>query len=140
MRLSLRFNGLAMAEVAEAKAPATENETVRESSAPEKDVSITQKADADVPSSDAPAATSTSDSAHAEDRRQNDSARVKEAQKYNNRDRNRHNGKRDERSFKKRDYSKNNKFDPSSLPQSSDPALIRKQVRCSIIVWASCAE
>lgn len=71
------------------------------------------------------------ESAHAEDRRENESARVREARKYNNRDRYRADGDNNERSYKKRTFPRNNKFDPSSLPESSDPALIRKQVIAS---------
>lgn len=85
-------------------------------------------AQADEKSKTLPLDAESSEHAHAEDRRDNESARVKEARRYNNRDRHRHNGDNDERPHKKKAFTRNNKFDPSTLPESSDPALIRKQV------------
>ncbi|KAL9629055.1 MAG: hypothetical protein Q9164_007039 [Protoblastenia rupestris] len=64
-------------------------------------------------------------SAHQRERDENPSARVKEGKRWNDRDRHRH-GQQERYTPNK--FVRNNKFDPTSLPESDDPAAIRKQV------------
>ena len=64
-------------------------------------------------------------SAHQRERDENPSARVREGKRWNDRDRHRH-GQQEQYTPNK---LRNNKFDPTSLPESDDPAAIRKQVR-----------
>ena len=71
--------------------------------------------------------------AHSKDREEHESTRVKEARQYNNRDRDRYSRGNYHNSNYKKNYTRNNKFDPSALPKSDDPIQIRKQV--NIFTW-----
>ena len=62
-------------------------------------------------------------STQTDERKAQDSLRVEEARKYNNRDRHTNNGRAHFKSKQRK-----NKFDPASETKSSDPAEIRKQV------------
>ena len=65
-------------------------------------------------------------SAHSREQEGHTSARVKEGKRWNERDRHR-NGQRDRYTPNKL-VRNNNKFDPTSLPESDDPVAICKQV------------
>ena len=70
-------------------------------------------------------------SAHQRDTKGHESLRVKEARRWNDRDRFRHG--RSNNYTPKKPYKNNNKFEPTSLPESDDPEAIRKQVACSLL-------
>ena len=65
-------------------------------------------------------------SAHQRDQKGHESLRVKEAKRWNDRDRFRHG--RSNNYTPRKPYRNNNKFEPASLPESDDPVAIRKQV------------
>ena len=72
-------------------------------------------------------------SAHQREESETTSARVKEGKQWNDRDRPKY-GQRENKTPNK--FVRNNKFDPTSLPESDDPVAIRKQVKdscCSFI-------
>ena len=84
------------------------------------------------PATDAPKDTSGVDgnlpvSSHEQDREEQSSRRVQEAQKYNNRDRRGRGGQRGGRGG----HRNNNRFDPSKQEKTDDPVAIRKQVSVS---------
>lgn len=67
-------------------------------------------------------------SAHERDREEQASRRVREAQKYNSRDKRGRGGHRGGRGGRG-GYPNNNRFDPSKQEKTDDPVAIRKQVR-----------
>ena len=108
--------------------PAAVPENTKNPQDPQQETVTQENGQSKAPPPNAAQTNEKSESAHAEDRREHESTRVKEARKYNNRDRHRHDGDNDDRPYKKRTFTRHNKFDASSLPESSDPAQIRKQV------------
>lgn len=66
-------------------------------------------------------------SAHQREQKGQYSSRVKEAKRYNNRDRSSY-GNNDRKFNSPRKYENHSKFDPASMNETDDPIAIRKQV------------